>query len=107
MLKMLRSPAKPPPTAALTPNMSEHIFEACPRMPMPALTFMHSTTQRHQNCGVFHARSTPTLAVVIIGLRCSSRLPAFRLPIFWRNPDDECAEQHVDRIERGHGDKGL
>src|ERR687898_2562546 len=71
MLKMLSRPAKPPPTAALTPNMSEHIFEACPRMPMPALTFMHSTTQRHQNCGVFHAISTPTLAVVIIGVRCT------------------------------------
>src|SRR5918994_7952449 len=69
MLKMLSRPAKPPPTAALTPNMAEHIFDACPRMPMPALTFMHSTTQRHQNCGVFHARSTPTLALVIIGLR--------------------------------------
>ena len=39
---------------------------------MPALTFMHSTTQRHQNCGVFHARSTPTLALVIIGLGCTS-----------------------------------
>src|SRR5215207_9255844 len=72
MLKMLSRPAKPPPTAALTPNMSEHILEACPRMPMPALTFMHSTTQRHQNCGVFHALSTPTLAVVIIGVTCSS-----------------------------------
>jgi hypothetical protein len=33
---------------------------------MPALTFMQSTVHSSQNCGVFHAVSTDTLAVVIM-----------------------------------------
>ena len=38
---------------------------------MPALTFMQSTTQSIQNCGVFHALSTETLAVVTSFAVCS------------------------------------
>jgi len=35
-------------------------------MPMPAVTLKQSTTQRSQNCGVRHAWSRATLALVII-----------------------------------------
>ena len=40
-------------------------------IPMPALTFMQSTTHSIQNCGVFHATSTATLALVTKGFTCS------------------------------------
>jgi hypothetical protein len=33
---------------------------------MPAVTFMHSTTHKSQNCGVLMALSASTLAVVIM-----------------------------------------
>ena len=55
MLNRLSRPAKPPPTVALTPNMSWHISEAWPRMPMPAVTFRQRTIQKSQNGGVFQA----------------------------------------------------
>ena len=57
MLKMLSSPTKPPAAAAVTRpgNISWLIAEACPSTPMPAVTFMHSTIQISQNCGVFNA----------------------------------------------------
>ena len=64
MLNRLSRPAKPPPTAAATPNMSWHISDAWPRMPIPAVTFRQSTAQRSQNCGVFQATSTETSACV-------------------------------------------
>src|SRR5262245_36469975 len=60
MLNTLSKPANPPPTAAETPNMSWHISDDWPRMPMPAVTFKHSKTHSSQNCGVFQARSTET-----------------------------------------------
>src|SRR3954471_3511705 len=41
------------------------IGAAFSRMPMPAVTFRHSTTQRHQNCGVRSALRAETFAVVI------------------------------------------
>ncbi|MNG05138.1 hypothetical protein D3C84_883120 [compost metagenome] len=34
--------------------------EAMPRMPIPADTFRHSTSQIKANCGVFHATLTCT-----------------------------------------------
>ncbi len=57
MLKMLSSPTKPPAAAAVTRpgNISWLIAEACPSTPIPAVTFMHSTIQISQNCGVFSA----------------------------------------------------
>ena len=57
MLKMLSSPTKPPAAAAVTRpgNISWLIAEACPSTPMPAVTFMQSTIQISQNCGVFNA----------------------------------------------------
>ena len=64
MLKMLSNPANPPPTTADTPNMFCSMSLANPSTPIPALTFMHKTTHNSQNCGVRHARSTETLAVV-------------------------------------------
>src|SRR6476469_6461933 len=65
MLKRLKRPAKPPPTAAEAPNMSWHIGDAWPRMPIPAVTFRQSTVHRSQNCGVLQAASTATFACVI------------------------------------------
>src|ERR1700755_1744946 len=40
------------------------IGAAFSRMPMPAVTFRHSTTHRHQNCGVRSALRAETFAVV-------------------------------------------
>jgi len=39
-------------------------------MPMPALTFMHRTIHRSQNCGVRQASPTSTLWRVIMALPC-------------------------------------
>ena len=64
MLKRLSRPAKPPPTAAVVPNMSWHISDAWPRMPIPAVTLRQSSIQRSQNCGVLQAISTATSASV-------------------------------------------
>ena len=57
MLNRLKSPTKPPAAAAVTRpgNISWLIAEAWPSTPMPAVTFMHSTIQIIQNCGVFNA----------------------------------------------------
>ena len=57
MLKMLKRPTKPPAAAAVTRpgNISWLIADACPSTPMPAVTFMQSTVQISQNCGVFSA----------------------------------------------------
>ena len=41
-----------------------HMFDACPRMPMPAVTFRQSTAHSSQNCGVLMASSAVTFAVV-------------------------------------------
>src|SRR5689334_4442242 len=41
------------------------IGAAFSRMPMPAVTLKHSTTHRHQNCGVLIALAADTLAVLI------------------------------------------
>ena len=38
--------------------------EATANTPMPAVTFMHRTPHSSQNCGVRHATSTDTLALV-------------------------------------------
>ncbi len=43
---------------------SEIMGAAFSRMPMPAVTFMQSTTHRHQNCGVRSALRADTWAVV-------------------------------------------
>src|ERR1700754_557922 len=60
------------PAAALTvtgvdvpEKKSVIIGAAFSRMPMPAVTFRHSTTHRHQNCGVRSALAAETFAVVI------------------------------------------
>src|ERR1700716_491562 len=37
------------------------IGDAFPRIPMPAVTLKHSTTHRHQNCGVLMALAAETL----------------------------------------------
>ena len=39
--------------------------------PMPAVTFMHNTIHSSQNCGVRHATSTATLAVVTNCFGCA------------------------------------
>jgi hypothetical protein len=44
--------------------MSCAIGDACASMPIPAVTFVHSTSQSSQNCGVLHAVSTATCADV-------------------------------------------
>src|SRR3954471_18609412 len=58
------------------------IGAAFSRMPMPAVTFMHSTTHRHQNCGVRTALFAETFAVVTSGLAAASSAlhPAGRQP---------------------------
>jgi len=38
---------------------------------MPAVTFMQSTPHSSQNCGVFHATSTDTFAVVMSFFGCA------------------------------------
>src|SRR3979409_2145495 len=38
------------------------IGDAFPRIPMPAVTLKHSTTHRHQNCGVLMALAAETWA---------------------------------------------
>src|SRR6266540_3782352 len=44
------------------------IGDAFSRIPMPAVTLKHSTTHRHQNCGVLIALAADTLAVVIMAV---------------------------------------
>src|SRR5947207_217370 len=44
------------------------IGDAFSRIPMPAVTLKHSTTHRHQNCGVLIAFFALTFAVVIIAI---------------------------------------
>ncbi len=44
------------------------IGDAFSRIPMPAVTLKHNTTQRHQNCGVLMALAADTFAVVIMAV---------------------------------------
>ena len=60
----LRNGASTPISAP--PNTSWSIGEAMPMMPIPAVTFMQSTDQISQNCGVFSALSTWTCRVLIM-----------------------------------------
>ncbi|MNR44065.1 hypothetical protein D3C85_1627620 [compost metagenome] len=50
------------------PNTSCSKGEAMPRMPMPAVTFRHSTSHTSQNCGTPQTRFTWTWPLVIIAL---------------------------------------
>ena len=45
--------------------------DAWPSTPIPAVTFMQSTTHSSQNCGVRHATSTDTLACVTSARGCA------------------------------------
>src|SRR5439155_1006829 len=47
---------------------STTIGDAFSSMPMPAVTLRHSTSHRHQNCGVLMALAAETFAVVIMTL---------------------------------------
>ena len=47
---------------------------------MPAVTFMHSTIHKSQNCGVVMARSAVTLPVVTIARGGGAVQPAGRQP---------------------------
>ena len=64
------------------PNVSCSIGEAAPMMPIPADTLRHSTSHRHQNCGVLCAFCRCTLLDVIMallldgGVQPSGRQPA-------------------------------
>src|ERR1700679_645564 len=73
MLNRLINPTKPAAAAADTRplNISWIIGEAWLSTPMSAVTFMQSTTHNSQNCGVRHAMSTATLAVVTNCLGCA------------------------------------
>ena len=65
----------------MTPNMSWHISDAWPRMPIPAVTFRQSTAQSSQNGGVFQATSTATCAFVTSFLGCAGgAYPSGRQP---------------------------
>src|SRR3954467_1581213 len=60
-----RTPAKPAAAVAATgvevsAKKSVIIGAAFSRMPIPAVTFMQSTTHRHQNCGVRTASRAET-----------------------------------------------
>ncbi len=83
MLNRLIKPTKPAAAAAVTRpgNISWIIGDAWPSTPMPAVTFMHSTTHSSQNCGVRQATSTDTLAEVTSFLGCAGGTPAGRLPV--------------------------
>src|SRR4051812_39229850 len=54
MFARLSNPTNPAAALAeITPgNISWIIGDACPSTPMPAVTFMHSTTHSSQNCTV-------------------------------------------------------
>jgi hypothetical protein len=71
-LNKLSRPTNPAAPAGETRplNISWIIGEACPRTPMPAVTFMHSTPHSSQNCGVRHAVSTSTCADVTSFFGC-------------------------------------
>ncbi len=64
MLNRLIKPTKPAAAAGVTRplKISWIMGEAWPSTPMPAVTFMHSTTHSSQNCGVRQATSTATFA---------------------------------------------
>ena len=87
MLKSDSSAVKPPATAAMAaswvlssspylagrsisapPNTSCSRGEAMPITPMPALTFMHSTSHTSQNCGMPQTFFTCTWRCVIMAL---------------------------------------
>src|SRR3954453_265898 len=79
MLHSDSRPTKPAAAAALTVAEWPWIIgEACSRMPMPAVTLQHRTTQSSQNCGVRIALAAVTLAVVIMlrPVRCLDPQPA-------------------------------
>src|SRR3954449_3136377 len=70
MLARDSSATKPAAALAVTgvdvsAKKSVIIGAAFSRMPMPAVTFRHRTTHRHQNCGVRSALRAETFAVVI------------------------------------------
>jgi hypothetical protein len=62
--------------------------------------------QNAQNCGVFHARPTVTLALVIIG-ELLAWLTAVRFQPSVRHADNDAPEQHGDPQKKGHGDECL
>src|ERR1700748_3779034 len=70
MLNRLNRPTKPAAASGVT--LPAKIFlimgDATPSTPMPADTFMQSTTHSSQNCGVRQATSTATLAEVTSAL---------------------------------------
>jgi hypothetical protein len=83
MLQSDSRPTNPAAAAALTVSKWSWIIgEACSRMPMPAVTLQHSTTQSSQNCGVRIALAAVTSARVIMRFSalCSGFQPAGRQP---------------------------
>ena len=62
MLASDSRPTKPAAAAAVirAGNISWLMAEAWPRTPIPAVTFMQSTIQSSQNCGVRNAVPTST-----------------------------------------------
>ena len=74
---------------------------------MPAETFMHSTTQINQNCGVLCASSRWTLPMVIMRLAAARRRPALRTPAGRRDAVAERADHHEHEIDDAHHQEGL
>src|SRR3979411_3203645 len=73
MLKGRGRPTRPAAPAGETalPNISWIMGEAWLSTPIPAVTFMHNTPHRSQNCGVRHAMLTRTLALVTSLFGCA------------------------------------
>ncbi len=81
--------------------------EACSRIPIPAVTFMHNTTHSSQNCGVPKAVFTSTSCVVTraLGLAGATQPSGFHPGC--GNADREDAEHHGNKIESAHHQEGL
>ena len=67
-----RSPNLAETSISEPPKTSCNIGEAMPITPMPALTFMHSTIQSSQNCGMRHTLLACTWHWVIMVLLARS-----------------------------------
>src|SRR5437762_907492 len=85
MLKRLSRLVNPAAAETVTRplKISWIIGEAIASTAIPAVTFMHRTPQRNQNCGVFHATSTGTEPVSAVtwvsggGVQPAGFQPAF------------------------------
>ena len=81
--------------------------EACSRIPIPAVTFMHRTIHKQPELQGRESRIDFDIMGGDQSLRLGGSHPAFRLPSRLRHPDGKDAKHHGDKVDRAHDQESL